>query len=329
MKRNKTLAAMLSSVLFGATLVGCGSSDSSKLNVLSTKTVELGDTVSLDPAEFLSENSNDVKVSDITVESDLKTDDFKFTYNEMSQTVTSKGKEFLGLGTYEVTLKYNDQSYPVRLVVKDTTMPEFISPAAVVTVPVGNEDYNFSNVYRTRDKDKVTISINGDYDMTTEGTYPVTVVATDASGNTNSLEITIKVVGKNQQISASDQFDNEVPSDPDSELNEELEDEPIINENPSQDPEVNQPNACTISNAPVGTTVYYSFSDLYTAGTQWNNQSPNNYFFYLEGQDDCGTKVYFLTTGTSDPTTPPIITDPTTPPTPEQPADPQAPVVQE
>ncbi len=325
MKQNKMLAVMLSSVLFGATLVGCGSSNSSKLNVLSTKTVELGDPVILDPAEFLADNSNDINVADITVESDLKTDDFQYTYNQMNQSVTSKGKEFLGLGTYEVTLKYKDQSYPVRLVIKDTTMPEFISPAAVVTVPVGNEDYNFSNVYRTRDKDKVTISINGDYDLTTEGKYPVTVVATvesdlktddfqytynqmnqsvtskgkeflglgtyevtlkykdqsypvrlvikdttmpefispaavvtvpvgnedynfsnvyrtrdkdkvtisingdydlttegkypvtvvatDASGNTNSLEITIKVVGKNQQISASDQFDNEVPSD--------------------------------------------------------------------------------------------------------------------
>lgn len=323
MKQNKMLAVMLSSALFGATLVGCGSSNSSKLNVLSTKTVELGDPVILDPAEFLADNSNDINVADITVESDLKTDDFQYTYNQMNQSVTSKGKEFLGLGTYEVTLKYKDQSYPVRLVIKDTTMPEFISPAAVVTVPVGNEDYNFSNVYRTRDKDKVTISINGDYDLTTEGKYPVTVVATDASGNTNSLEITIKVVGKNQQISASDQFDNEVPSDPDSQTDSSTNDEPVINDNVNQNPGAQQPNACPISNAPVGTSVYYSFSDLYTAGTQWNSQSPYNYFFYLEGQDDCGNKVYFLTTGTSSQTTPPIVTDPDnstpTPPTTDTP----------
>lgn len=319
MKQNKTLAVMLSSVLFGATLVGCGSSDSSKLNVLSTKTVELGDPVSLDAAEFLAENSEDIKVSDITIESDLMTDDFQYTYNQMNETVTSKGKDYLALGTYKVTLKYKDQSYPVSLVVKDTTMPEFISPAAVVTVPMGNEDYDFSKVYRTRDKDTVTISINGEYDLTTEGKYPVTVVATDASGNTNSLEITIKVVGKNQQISASDQFDNEVPSDPDSQTNNSENDDPLINDNVNQTPSTDQPNACTISNAPVGTTVYYSFSDLYTAGTQWNSQSPYNYFFYLEGQDDCGNKVYFLTTGTSSETTPPIVTDPdnstTTPPT--------------
>ncbi|MDO4663853.1 MAG: hypothetical protein Q4A59_03125 [Erysipelotrichaceae bacterium] len=311
MKLNKMFAAMLSSVLVGATLVGCGSSDSSKLNVLSTKTVELGDPVYLAAAEFLSDNSQDINVADITVESDLKTDDFQYTYNQMNDSVTSRGKEYLALGTYEVTLKYKDQSYPVRLVVKDTTMPEFISPAAVVTVPMGNEDYDFSKVYRTRDKDKVTISINGDYDLTTEGKYPVTVVATDASGNTNSLEITIKVVGKNQQISASDQFDNEVPSDPDSETDSSTNDDPLINDNANQNQgTTTTPNACTISNAPVGTSVYYSFSDLYTAGTNWNSQNPNNYFFYLEGQDDCGNKVYFLTTGTSSETTPPIITDP-------------------
>lgn len=315
MKLNKMLAALMTGAMIASGLVGCRSSNgsSNELRVVNNKTVELGETVSLDPSEYLAEPVSDSVLRDITVESVLK-DGFQYSYNDMNKTVTSTGKDYLDKGTYEVTLKYKDKSYPVRLIVQDTVMPEFVSPAAVVTVPVGNEDFDFENVYRVRDKDEVTLTINGDYDLSEEGTYPVTLVATDASGNTNTLEITINVVGKNQQIKASDQFDNEMPADSDSEQDEESTtdnpDDPIINQNPDQNNGNSGVNACTVSNTPVGTTVYYSFSDLYNAGTAWNKQNSNNYFFYLEGKDDCGNKVYFLTTGSSSGNDTPITTDP-------------------
>lgn len=328
MQLKKLLSGLAGAFVMAGVLAGCSGSHGQDLKVLTSKTVELGETVSLNPSEFLLESPGESVLEEITVDSDLKTDS-KYSYNDFSQSVSTTGKDFLEKGTYKLTLKYKGQEYPVTLTVKDTQMPEFISPAAVITVPVGSKDFDVNKVYRTSDKDSVTLSVNGDYDIDTVGTYPVTLIAADASGNTNQLEVTINVVGKNQPIKASDQFDNEmVPGNnsqtsPDqagqqdsSQASEDTPDnsqvqqpdnsatQPVPEENPTTPADNNVSSnpgtACTVSNAPAGSQMFTTFADLYAAGTAWNQQSPNNYFYYLEGTDDCGNKVYFLTTGTQD-----------------------------
>lgn len=304
----KWIAALAGAMMISSALAGCSSGDKASLKVISEKKVELGDPVSLNPADYLLEDSSNVSSDDIEVSSDLM-DDPAYEYNGFSRTVKTKGKDFLEAGTYTITLDYKGKQYPVRVVVEDTVMPEFISPAAVVTIPVGTKTFDFSRIYRTDDKDDVTLSVEGDYDLDTVGTYPVTLVAKDGSGNTNSLEITINVVGGSQPIKAVDQFDNELVPPSDSTQDDPVQQpepqpsdstsEPQPSDSTTQAPE-EPPKACSISKAPPGTQVFYSFPDLYAAGTAWNQQNPNNYFYYLEGTDDCGTKVYFLTTGSSE-----------------------------
>lgn len=290
-------------------LTGCSGGSGQDLKVVSDKTVELGETVSLAPSEYLLNEPDESILNEITVDSDLKTDSDKYTYNGFKETVTSKDKKYLDIGTYKLTLKYDGKDYPVTLRVEDTVMPEFISPSAVVTIPVGKTDFDFSKIYRTDDKSDVEIRLDGFYNLNKEGTYPVTIVATDAAGNTNSIEITINVVADNTHITASDQFDDEVVPSPDGDDTSNGPQTPVIPdpEEPVDDQKPDKPSvptACSISTLPAGAEsaeVYYSFSDLYAAGTAWNQLSPNNYFFYLEGADDCGNKVYFLTKGTQTP----------------------------
>lgn len=323
MKSKQWLMAIAGSAMVCTQLAACSKAqNASTLKVVNQETVELGDPVSLKASDYLLEKPDGLTLDDIQVKSDLMTGS-QYEYNDFSKTVKSAGKDFLDVGTYKIVLQYQGQEYPVTLTVKDTVMPEFISPAAVVTIPVGTQDFDFSRIYRTSDKDKVTLKVEGNYDVNTEGTYPVTLVATDASGNVNSLEITVNVIGKNQPIKSTDQFDNELvppaqkpveqaPSSREDSSSQTTETTPPADSNKDtggkDQPEQNTPSegksdvpsACPISNPPVGTQVYYSFSDLYAAGTAWNQQNPSNYFFYLEGADDCGNKVYFLTTGTSE-----------------------------
>lgn len=286
MKLKKLISSAALMLFAGFLAAGCSNASGGDLKVLTQKNVELGEPVSLDASEYLLEQPSGAVLEEISVESDLKTDP-AYSYNDFSRTVTSKGSDYLQAGTYKLDLKYKGQSYPVTLAVVDTTMPEFISPAAVVTIPVGTTSFDFSRVYRTKDMDKVTIKTEGDYDLDTVGTYPVTLIATDASGNTNSLEITVNVVGKNQQIKAADQFDDElVPSEEDStysepvtEPSEPASEEPAVQPStePAPAPEENQPNeqpapgsqpgGCSVSSLPAGSEIYYSFSDLYAAGT--------------------------------------------------------------
>lgn len=331
MKLMKLISTTAAALLLGAGLFGCSNASGKDLKVLSQKTVELGDPVSLNASDYLLEEPDSAVLAEIDVESPLKTDS-KYSYNDASKTVTTAGRNFLQAGTYPLTLTYKGQEYPVTLTVKDTTMPVFVSPAAVLTIPVGEGNFNFSRVYRTQDKDSVSLKIEGDYDLNTVGTYPVTLIASDPSGNTNSLEITINVVGKNQQIKATDQFDDElVPSEEDTYASEDDSQQassqaaaseeqtapapaettpqpeptaPADSTPPASDepaPTPGTPSACPISSLPAGTEAYYSFSELYAAGTAWNKQNPNNYFYYLEGVDDCGNKIYALTRGTQTP----------------------------
>lgn len=315
MKRLKMLLGCAAAVTL-TLLSGCSSArKADSLKVVSSKTYELGDEISLNAADYLLDSAPEDVLEQITVDSDLKTDE-KYAYNGFKETVTDAGKDQLSIGSYSLTLNYQGEKYPVTVIVRDTVMPEFVSPSAVVTVPVGETDFDFSRVYRTSDKDEVELRVEGVYDLKKEGTYPVTLIATDKSGNTNSLEITINVVGKNKPITASDQFDDEVVPSEEEDSEEQSSEESVPEDNGSNDtdtpeaPETpnqpSKPSACTIPSAPSGSEVYYNFSDLYAAGTAWNRQSPNNYFYYLEGTDDCGNKVYFLTKGVSDtPLTPP------------------------
>lgn len=333
MKLKKLLSSLAGAVLISQCLFGCSGNSKGDLKVVSTKTVELGEPVSLKASDYLLEQPSQTVLDEITVDSDLKTDS-KYNYNAFSETVSTANKDFLETGSYTITLNYKGQKYPVALTVKDTVMPEFVSPAAVVTIPKGTANFDFSKVYRTTDKDSVTLSVDGDFDVNKVGAYPITLIATDKSGNSNSLEVTINVVGNNTPIKSTDQFDNElVPSESDddsqaSDANANQQDYTTIpDDNTTTDPSnpttdvtlpdpdydqttdpstpstptvPNNPTACGISNQPAGTSVYRTFSDLYSAGTNWNKQSPNNYFYYLEGVDDCGNKVYFLTTGTQE-----------------------------
>lgn len=312
MKLGKIAAA---AALAACVLLGC-SKQTEDLSVMSEKKFELGETVSLDAADYLVEEPEDSSVlKDIEVDSDLKTSS-DYTYNESTRTVTDSGKKYLGVGDYTITLKYGGKEYPVTLIVEDTTMPEFVSPAAVVTIPLGTDDFDFSSIYKVSDKDEVTLSVEGNYDTDTVGTYPVTLIATDASGNSNSIDITINVIGNSQVITPSNQFSNETTLPSDTEEEEEKTDEgkkddtddSAAAEQPKQDDTAQDTttpstgtdggNACSISYVPDGMTAYRTFQEAYEAGTAWNQAASDHYFFYLEGSDDCGNKVYFVTFGT-------------------------------
>ncbi len=297
----RTLKFGLGLLALSQALWGCSIASGKELKVITQKNIELGDPVSLNPADYLLDVPSAEVLNEIKVESPLKSNPDQYTYNNSSQTVTTTGKEYLSIGTYPLTLDYKGEKYPVTLYVEDTVMPEFVSPAAVVTIPLGTTYFDFSNVYKTKDKDEVKLSVEGHYDLDTVGIYPVTLLAEDASGNSNSLEITINVLGNNRQIKASDQFDYEYVPQEEIKTSTVVTDQDKSSLAPSlSDATDTAPIACSVSKLPQGTEAFYSFSQLYQAGTNWNKLSPNHYFYYLESTDDCGNKVYALTKGISD-----------------------------
>jgi hypothetical protein len=297
------LVFVAAAAVFGAGCSFDSEVNNTALSVVSTKTYELGSEVSLQPEEFLESVPEGVDTDDIEIESTLKTDP-AYSVNGFKNTVTAADKSYLPAGTYSISLKYNGKNYPVTLIVKDTTIPEFISPAAVVTIQQGDSDFDFSSVYRIKDLDEVTLHVEGEYDVSKVGTYPVTLIAQDASGNTNSLEITINVVTGNQVFSSTNQFEDEQPvssSGTENEAKEEenTSDESTDSENKEETPDSSGSTACSVSNVPENSKTYKTFEEAYQAGTEWNQQDgAHHYFYYIISVDDCGDEVYIVTFGT-------------------------------
>lgn len=100
--------------------------------------------------------------------------------------------DFQKCGDYSITYKFKNYSHTVQVSVKDTTPPELtLLPSA--SSYVGTEIDPGSLVESVSDLDTYTLSLQGGHSYDAPGTYTVTVVAEDASGNMTaaSTELTI------------------------------------------------------------------------------------------------------------------------------------------
>ncbi|OLU37657.1 hypothetical protein [Ileibacterium valens] len=306
----------------GLGLTGCFATGEKSLDIPEEKTYELGETVMILPKNFISGESelDENQLENLKVESDLMTSS-QYDYNGFKGEVKTVGKDYLGIGEYDVTLIDGDHKYPVKITVRDTQAPDFIMAPLKRVVAVGSTEEEVLKAYKAEDKDEVNLSLKGDYDLETPGSYTVIIHAEDPSGNIKEQEITLNVTGDGAMITADDTSDldiTDIPQTDNSTTNQQtditvdIEEEPVTDETVTQPEETPAPDsstpdtgttdtttpACTVSQAPAGAVIYYSFDEAYAAGLAWNQQDPKNYFYYLQGVDDCGNPVYLITMGT-------------------------------
>lgn len=309
-KNRKTKAVLMVLAMSSSLLLAACGSSARKLDVPERKVMELGQKVVLTPQTFVAADTDEDLLDDIELTSDLTTSP-KYDYTGFTYEVKSKDKDCLEKGTYEVTLSLDGVDYPVQLVIEDTTAPTFVSPAASIAVNVGEKESAITKGFKADDLDEVKISLSGDYDLNKAGTYNIKVVASDPSGNKAEHPLKLRVIGDSEIITSEDDLDSVVIPEP-----VEPEPEKPETETPSQTPDTqtpaeetpsgsegndgNKPGACTVSKAPAGTQIYYSFEEAYAAGTAWVKQGDYNYFFYTIGTDDCGNTVYCLTLGSAE-----------------------------
>lgn len=305
----KTNAVLLALAMSSSLLLGACGSSARKLDVPERKVMELGQKVILTPQTFVAADTDEDLLEDIELTSDLMTSP-KYDYTGFTYEVKSKDKECLAKGTYEVTLSLDGVEYPVELVIEDTTAPTFVSPAASIAVNTGEKESDIIKSFKADDLDEVKITLSGDYDLDEAGTYNIKVVAEDTSGNKTEHPLKLRVIGDSEIITSEDDLDDVVIPEP-----EETSPNTPDQENPADTPDTqnpgtdtpsgsegnddSKPGGCTVSKAPAGTQIYYSFEEAYAAGTAWVKQGDYNYFFYTIGTDDCGNTVYCLTLGSA------------------------------
>lgn len=124
-----------------------------------------------------------VKLSDILSNKDIVYEDF-----DMDTT---------NIGENKIYIKYvkDDIAYKEEIVytVSDTT-PPLLWLAGTISVPIDYSGDVLDKIICADNYDvKPKCSIIGDYDFSTEGTFPLKIEATDSHGNSSSDEFTLKV----------------------------------------------------------------------------------------------------------------------------------------
>ena len=121
--------------------------------------------------------------------------------DETNMEIISENKriepEKVGEFTETIKLKYEKREYKYDLTYKvvDSVAPVYISAAGVRTVKVNDDVYLCDGIVFGDNYDRTpSCEIEGDYDLTTVGTYDVKYVIKDSSNNENKKSLKINVV---------------------------------------------------------------------------------------------------------------------------------------
>ena len=186
----KKLAFSLLSLSMVLAMTACSSpADNLQLEVTEI-TVEYGDALSLEPKEYLAEDTSedilsDTKVEVFAVEDDKKDED----------PIETDGTD-LEVGNYVLSLSYNDEIEDVNVTVKDTTPPEFVDFNDTISIEQGTADVTLENLFKAEDGSDFEITVEGDVDYNTVGTYTVKVVAKDEYDNSTEKDCNIVITEK-------------------------------------------------------------------------------------------------------------------------------------
>ena len=122
-----------------------------------------------------------------------------------------KDKDYPEVGEYELPFTYRTMikhSDKLKVVVKDTTKPEFTSFSEKIEVAKGNKDFDFKSYFKASDLSNCTLDIDTkDVKFDKEGDYTAKVTATDAYNNKESKKFTVVVKAEEKAAIAS--VDNE------------------------------------------------------------------------------------------------------------------------
>lgn len=189
----KKLMKSLLSMALMLSVVACSSADNLQLSKADV-TLEYGDALSLDPKEYLVEDTsedilNDTKVEVFVVEDDKKDED----------PIETDGTD-LAVGSYVLSLSYNDEIEDVNVTVKDTTPPEFVDFNDTISIEQGTADVTLENLFKAEDASNVEITVTGDVDYNTAGTYPVKVTAKDEYENATEKDCSIVITEKEVDV---------------------------------------------------------------------------------------------------------------------------------
>lgn len=160
-----------------------------------TVTIELGNSVSIKPQDYLDKNKTDedaYKNCQLTSSILKNQDEYTVTADKK---IVSKDKNYLNVGEYKFKITYLSQSQTITVNVVDTTKPVFEIFTKTIEVEAETKEIKWTDYYQATDLTEVKINVDdSDVDLNKAGTYKIKITATDIDGNsvTKNAEVTVK-----------------------------------------------------------------------------------------------------------------------------------------
>lgn len=212
-------------------------------------TVELGNAVSIRPSDYLSDEMSEENKSHITIESTLLTDSELYIVDDEKQTVVSKDKEYLEVGSYKIIFTLGKEVKELIIDVKDTNAPAFIALRNEIKVEQNAEAVDFAKYFEAEDLSEVTILVDDkNVDLASVGEYEATVTAQDTYENkiVETIKVIVVSMEEAQTNGVSEMVDGTIPQS--EALKKKIEEEKREEEKKAQD------NSSSNSTKPAGGT---------------------------------------------------------------------------
>lgn len=166
-----------------------------EFNLKANRQMELGEPVYLRPETFLNANAEE-DFEDYRIESCLMDDAAHFTFDKATKKVTTKGKEYLEAGKYEIELSKGKHTETVDFKVTDTKAPDFLSFSKKIYIEQYATNVDLAKYWKAKDLSDAVIHVEGEVDFDTAGTYIVQVIARDKFGNEKKEEAEVNIVSR-------------------------------------------------------------------------------------------------------------------------------------
>ena len=120
------------------------------------------------------------------------------------------GKDYPKVGTYTGLVDYDDLITSFKVIVKDTTVPQFTYIPSSINVDSGISMEELENNFSATDLSGASISINSDnLNLNVAGSYSVLVVASDPYDNSTSQSCIVNVIEKKGLANSGSYVDND------------------------------------------------------------------------------------------------------------------------
>ena len=188
----KNMKKLLKTALAASMLVALTACAKDNFQVEESYTVELGSKVSTEAKAYLAKDTDKEVLKDTVIT--FKKDKAYSVDKKNKSLKPTKGK-YLPVGKYHATAVYDDEKESFVVEVKDTKAPTFVDLKEEIIIEVNAENVDLSKYFKAEDLSETKISVDkAKLDLTKEGTYGITVTATDTYKNAKAEKVVVKVV---------------------------------------------------------------------------------------------------------------------------------------